>query len=86
MLATHSSSPSLSGLYELRHIGDQGGAVQQVETAPFFLPSVSGQLTGELVCYGRSVVHGEWDRMRTGTLAATLNPWGIELFPDAECR
>jgi hypothetical protein len=54
--------------------------VQQVETAPFFLPSVSGQLTGVLVCYGRSVVHGEWDRMRTGTLAATLDPWGIELF------
>jgi hypothetical protein len=54
--------------------------VQQVETAQFFPASVSAELTGELVCYGRSVANGEWDRMRAGTLGDNLNPWGIELF------
>jgi hypothetical protein len=54
--------------------------VQQVETAQFFPASVSGELTGELVCYGRSVANGEWDRMRAGTLGDSLNPWGVELF------
>jgi hypothetical protein len=54
--------------------------VQQVETAQFFPSSVSGELTGELVCYGRSVANNEWDRMRAGTLGDSLNPWGVELF------
>ena len=54
--------------------------VQQVETAQFFPPGVSGELTGELICYGRSVANSEWDRMRAGTLGDTLNPWGVELF------
>jgi hypothetical protein len=54
--------------------------VQQVETAQFLPKPASGQLTGELVCYGRSVVHGEWPRMREGTLGDTVSPWGIALF------
>jgi hypothetical protein len=54
--------------------------VQQVETAQFFSPRVAGELTGELVCYGRSVVNAEWDRMRAGTLGDSLNPWGVALF------
>jgi ABC-type multidrug transport system fused ATPase/permease subunit len=54
--------------------------VQQVETAQFFPARVSGELTGELVCYGRSVANGEWDRMRKGTIGDSLNPWGVELF------
>jgi len=53
---------------------------QQIETAQFFPPEVSGKLTGELVCYGRSVVHEEWPRMEDGTLGDSVNPWGIELF------
>ena len=53
---------------------------QQVETAQFFPSEVSGQLTGELVCYGRAVVHEEWPRMEDGTLGDSVNPWGIELF------
>ena len=53
---------------------------QQVETAQFFPPEVSGKLTGELVCYGRAVVHDEWPRMEDGTLGDSVNPWGIELF------
>jgi hypothetical protein len=54
--------------------------VQQVETAQFFPDAVAGELTGELVCYGRSVVHDEWERMQAGTLGDTVNPWGVELF------
>jgi Protein of unknown function (DUF4239) len=54
--------------------------VQQVETAQFFPPGVRGELTGELVCYGRSVANAEWDRMRDGTQDDAINPWGVELF------
>jgi amino acid transporter len=54
--------------------------LQQVETAQFLPAAVAPELTGELVCYGRSVVHGEWERMREGTLGDDINPWGVELF------
>jgi len=54
--------------------------LQQVETAQF-LPQESGlELTGELVCYGRSVVGTEWDALEAGTLGEAVNPWGVELF------
>jgi amino acid transporter len=54
--------------------------VQQVETAQFFPAETAGELTGELVCYGRSVVNDEWERLRSGTLGDRVNPWGVELF------
>jgi len=54
--------------------------VQQVENAQFFPRPAGGQLTGELVCYGRSVVNDEWDRMRAGTLGDAINPWSVKLF------
>ena len=54
--------------------------VQQVENAQFFPPAARAQLTGELVCYGRTVVFQEWDRMRDGTQGDALNPWGVRLF------
>jgi hypothetical protein len=54
--------------------------VQQIETAQFLPSSVSGTLTGELICYGRTVANGEWDQMRNGTLGDTLNPWTVPLF------
>jgi hypothetical protein len=53
---------------------------QQVETAQFFPEEVAGELTSELVCYGRSVVSDEWPRMRSDTLEDNVNPWGLELF------
>ncbi len=53
---------------------------QQVETAQFLAAPVSGKLTGELVCYGRSVVHLEWPRAESGTEGDKVNPWGVELF------
>ncbi len=53
---------------------------QQIQTAQFFPASASAELTGELVCYGRSVVGDEWERMQAGTLGDAINPWGVELF------
>ena len=46
----------------------------------YFPRSVVAELTGELVCYGRSVVNGEWERMREGTQGDAINPWGVALF------
>jgi hypothetical protein len=53
---------------------------QQVETAQFLGEPVAARLTGELICYGRSVVHQEWPRATEGTLGDSINPWGAELF------
>lgn len=40
---------------------------QQVETAQFLPSAFRSKLTGELICYGRSVVNGEWRRMEAGS-------------------
>jgi hypothetical protein len=53
---------------------------QQVETAQFFPTAFRNELTGQLICYGRSVIHGEWKRMEAGTQGDTINPWGVALF------
>jgi hypothetical protein len=53
---------------------------QQVENAQFFPQPARAELTRELVCYGRSVVNGEWERMEDGTQGDAINPWGVELF------
>jgi len=53
---------------------------QQVETAQFFPPSAADKLTGELVCYARSVAGVQWERMEAGTLGEEVNPWGAEMF------
>jgi hypothetical protein len=53
---------------------------QQVETAQFFPAGFRGRLTGQLICYGRSIVHGEWKRMEAGTQGDAINPWGVALF------
>ncbi len=54
--------------------------VQQVENAQLFPQAARGELTAELVCYGRSVVNDEWDRMQAGTQGDAINPWGVKLF------
>ncbi len=54
--------------------------VQQFETAQFLPPGVRQRLSGELVCYARSVVHQEWPRMSSGTLGEAINPWGLAMF------
>jgi Protein of unknown function (DUF4239) len=57
---------------------------QQVETAQFFPADTGGELTGELICYARSVVNGEWERMEAGTQEDAINPWAVELFRTLE--
>jgi amino acid transporter len=54
--------------------------VQQVENAQFLPRAAGDELTGELVCYGRSVVNDEWARMRGGTQGDAINPWGVSMF------
>ena len=54
--------------------------IQQFETAEFLPPAVHDRLTGELVCYARSVVHQEWPQMERGRGGDTINPWAIALF------
>ena len=48
--------------------------VQQFETAEFLPRAVRGRLTGELVCYGRSVVDQEWPDMEDGGAARRSTP------------
>ena len=55
--------------------------VQQVENAQFFAQPARSELTGQLICYGRSVVNGEWERMRAGTQGDAINPWGVRHVP-----
>jgi hypothetical protein len=54
--------------------------IQQFETAEFLPAAVNDRLTGELVCYGRSVVHQEWPQMEDGSGGDTINPWAVALF------
>jgi hypothetical protein len=54
--------------------------IQQFETAELLPPAVRDRLTGEVVCYGRSVVHQEWPQMEDGKGGDTINPWAIALF------
>ena len=53
---------------------------QQVETAQFFPEAAALELTGELVCYARSVAGVQWDRMQSGTLGDQINPWASDMF------
>jgi Protein of unknown function (DUF4239) len=53
---------------------------QQFQTAQFFPRESRAALAGELVCYARSVVFDEWERMEDGTIGDSVNPWGVELF------
>jgi hypothetical protein len=69
--------------YDASRVGAEMEALtvgQQLETAQFFPPAVVGELTGELVCYARSVARGEWARLEAGTQGEHINPWGVELF------
>ena len=57
---------------------------QQFETAQFFPVAVRQQLGNELICYGRSVVHQEWPKMRSGTQGDRVQPLGRGHVQDLE--
>jgi len=52
----------------------------QFETVQFLPPPTRAQLSGELVCYARSVVYTEWPQMESGRLGNAPNEWGVALF------
>ena len=53
---------------------------QQLQTAQFLPASTGEQLTGELICYARSVAGAEWAALDAGTLGDSINPWGARMF------
>ena len=53
---------------------------QQFEMAQFLPADVRRELSDELVCYARSVVHVEWPALEAGTQGETLNPWSVALY------
>jgi hypothetical protein len=69
--------------YDQSRTGAETEAVvlsQQVETAQLFPRPADAALTGELICYGRYVVHTEWPRTEAGSQGDEINPWGVRLF------
>ena len=54
--------------------------IQQFETAQLLPPAARDRMAGEIVCYGRSVVHQEWPQMQDGEGGDAINPWAIALF------
>ena len=53
---------------------------QQLQTAQYLPEDAGRDLTGQLVCYARYVVHAEWPAMSAGTQGNALNPWGVEMY------
>jgi hypothetical protein len=58
--------------------------VQQLETAQLLPPAAGAALTGQLICYGRTVASQEWEQMESGTLGDAINPWSVALFRTLE--
>ena len=52
---------------------------QQVQTAQFLPSGTGAMLTGELICYARSVVGPEWDALDAGTGGDSINPWAAQM-------
>ena len=53
---------------------------QQYETAQFMPVEVQARLSGELICYARSVVEDEWPALEAGTQTDSINTWSAALF------
>ena len=57
---------------------------QQFEVAQLMPPGARAELSGEIVCYARTVVSEEWPRMESGALGDAVNPWGVAQFTTFE--
>jgi hypothetical protein len=69
--------------YDQSRAGSEAEALtllQQFETAQFLPPGSREELAGELICYGRAVVHQEWPLMEESNPGDTINPWAGALF------
>jgi hypothetical protein len=79
---THLGSRSASG-FDTSRSGAEAEArtvVQQFETAQFLPIAVRARLSGDLVCYARTVIHQEWPRMESGTIGGSRNPWSLAML------
>lgn len=74
-LAFQSYDEARSGAQEEAQI-----VAQQLQTAQYLPADAGEELTGQLICYARSVVHVEWPAMESGTLGNAINPWGVEMY------
>jgi hypothetical protein len=54
--------------------------VEQFETAQFLPVAVRARLSGDLVCYARTVVSQEWPAMEAGSLGDSRNPWTLTML------
>ena len=54
--------------------------VEQFETAQFLPVAVRARLSGDLVCYARTVISQEWPAMEAGTLGDSRNPWTLTML------
>ena len=54
--------------------------LQQFETAQLMPEEARARLSGELICYGRSVVRREWPALDDGREVDQINSWGVRLF------
>jgi hypothetical protein len=54
--------------------------VQQFETAQFLPGAVRARLSGDLLCYARTVIFQEWPRMESGTVGNLRNPWSLTML------
>ncbi|MGH2635728.1 MAG: hypothetical protein ACRDHU_06255 [Actinomycetota bacterium] len=69
--------------YDDARAGAQAEALTVVElfqAAQLFPEEARGTLSGELVCYGRSIVAQEWPTMESGEDLTSINPWILALF------
>ena len=53
--------------------------VQQFETAQFLPATQRDELSGQLVCYGRSIVHSEWNSMASNDRPQEFYFRGVQL-------
>ena len=53
---------------------------EEFETAHSFPAAARARLSGELVCYARSVIKSEWPQMQAGTVGDKVNPWTLAMF------
>ena len=54
--------------------------VQQFEASQLMPADARAELSGELICYGVSVVNQEWPALESGERPDQINPWGAEMF------
>src|SRR4051794_1951249 len=69
--------------YDASRTGAQAEArtvAHQFETVQLLPEPVRARMSGELVCYARSVIHQEWPLLRRDALGFAPNPWGVALF------